>query len=440
MTNTTEKRDLAGVGGSAAARRLVSPQAVMLAGLCVMYMITYIDRVNISTAAPIIQKDLALSSTELGLVFSAFAVPYGFLQPFGGWLGDRFGPRWVLFVVGALWAVATAWTGLANSLAALFVARFLLGLGEGATFPTATKAMATWLPARKRAFAQGITHSFARIGNAITPPIVGYIILAYDWRTAFYILGVISLVWVIWWVAFFRDNPHEHRKITPEELSELPPPSAVKQRSVPWGPLFKKIVPVTVVDFCYGWTLWVYLTWLPSFLAEAYHLSIKKFVWFTAGVLLAGVIGDTVGGLLSDALLVRTGNLRFARRVNLIVGLLGSLLFLLPTLFIHDLIIVSVLLSLAFFFLELTNSVLWALPMDIAPQYAGTAGGMMNLGFGIAGVLSPSVFGFLVDYTGGWQVPFGTSVVLLFVGVLLALRIDPTHPLEGGSAYAGGRS
>jgi MFS family permease len=235
-------------------------------------------------------------------------------------------------------------------------------------------------------------------------------------------------VWAAWWVAFFRDNPRDDRRLTAQELAELPPPS--EPRPVPWGPLFKKIVPVTAVDFCYGWTLWVYLTWLPPFLATAYDLPIKKFVWFTAGVLLAGVIGDTAGGLLSDTLLVRTGNLKFARRFNLVVGLLGSLLFLLPTLFIHDLITVSILLSLAFFFLELCNSVLWALSMDIAPQYAGTAGGMMNLGFGIAGVLSPSVFGFLIDRTGSWQVPFATSVLLLFVGVLLAFRIDPTRPLE----------
>jgi MFS family permease len=416
------------VSGAPTVARLISPQTTMLAGLCVMYMITYIDRVNISTAAPILRKDLGLSATELGLVFSAFAIPYGFLQPFGGWLGDRFGPRWVLFAFGALWAVATAWTGLATGLVTLFIARFMLGLGEGATFPTATKAMATWLPARRRAFAQGITHSFARIGGAIAPPIVGFIMVAYSWHMAFYVLGAVSFIWVIWWVAFFRDNPHDDPRITPAERAELPP--AAKKRPVPWGPLAKKILPVTVVDFCYGWTLWVYLTWLPSFLADSYHLSINKFAWFSAGVLLAGVIGDTVGGLLSDAVLVRTGNLKLARRLNLVVGLLGSLVLLLPTLFIHDLIAVSLLLSLAFFFLELTNSVLWALPMDIAPQYAGTAGGMMNLGFGIAGILSPSVFGFLIDRTGSWQVPFATSVLLLFIGVLLAFRIDPTRTLE----------
>lgn len=415
-------------GGTHGAARRMSPQTIMLAGLCAMYLMTYIDRVNISTAAPVLSKDLGLSETELGLVFSAFAVPYAFLQPIGGWFGDRFGPRWVLFAFGALWTVATVWTGLASGLVSLFIARFLLGLGEGATFPTATKAMATWLPARRRAFAQGIAHSFSRIGNAIAPPIVGYIMVAYSWHMAFYLLGAVSLVWVIWWVGFFRDNPHNDPRLTAAERAELPP--AIEKPAVPWGPLAKKILPVTAVDFCYGWTLWVYLTWLPSFLAGEYHLSIHKFVWFSAGVLLAGVIGDTAGGLLSDGLLARTGNLKLARRLNLVVGLLGSLAFLLPTLFIHDLITVSILLSLAFFFLELTNSVLWALPMDMAPQYAGTAAGMMNLGFGIAGVLSPSLFGFLIDRTGSWQVPFGTSVLLLFVGVLLAFRIDPTHRLE----------
>lgn len=415
-------------GGTHGAARRMSPQTIMLAGLCAMYLMTYIDRVNISTAAPVLSKDLGLSETELGLVFSAFAVPYAFLQPIGGWFGDRFGPRWVLFAFGALWTVATVWTGLASGLVTLFIARFLLGLGEGATFPTATKAMATWLPTRRRAFAQGIAHSFSRIGNAIAPPIVGYIIVAYSWHMAFYVLGAVSLVWVIWWVGFFRDNPHNDPRLTAAERAELPP--AIEKPVVPWGPLAKKILPVTAVDFCYGWTLWVYLTWLPSFLAGEYHLSIHKFVWFSAGILLAGVIGDTAGGLLSDGLLMRTGNLKLARRLNLVVGLLGSLAFLLPTLFIHDLITVSILLSLAFFFLELTNSVLWALPMDMAPQYAGTAAGMMNLGFGIAGVLSPSLFGFLIDRTGSWEVPFGTSVLLLFIGVLLAFRIDPTHPLE----------
>ncbi len=408
------------------AARILSPQGIMLGTLCVMYMITYIDRVNLATAAPFVQKELGLSPVELGLVFSAFAIPYGFLQPLGGWLGDRYGPRWVLFSAGLLWAVATVMTGLSVGVVTLFIARLLLGLGEGATFPTATKAMAIWLPPHKRAFAQGVTHSFARLGNAIAPPLVGYMIVSYGWRMPFYVLGAVSFVWVMWWVFSFRNNPHAHPGMLPSELAELPPVAAAAGRVIPWAQLVRRILPVTLVDFCYGWTLWVYLTWLPSFLANEWHLPLGKFVWFSSAILFAGVVGDTVGGVLSDAILKRTGNLRIARRFNLVVGLLGSFLLLLPCLFVHDLIVVSVCLSLAFFFLELTNAVLWALPMDIAPSYAGIAGGLMNTGFGVAGVLSPIVFGALLQMTGSWQVPFVTSVVLLLIGVGLSLRIDPT--------------
>ena len=421
---TASARHVAARRGLAA--RILSPQGVMLGTLCVMYMITYIDRVNLATAAPFVQKELGLSPIELGLVFSAFAIPYGFLQPLGGWLGDRYGPRWVLFSAGLLWAVATMMAGLSVGVATLFIARLLLGLGEGATFPTATKAMAIWLPPHKRAFAQGVTHSFARLGNAIAPPLVGYMIVSYGWRMPFYVLGAVSFAWVAWWISWFRNNPHTHAGMLPSELAELPPAAAAVDRVIPWARLVWRILPVTLVDFCYGWTLWVYLTWLPSFLANEWHLSLGKFVWFSSAILFAGVVGDTVGGVLSDAILKRTGNLRIARRFNLVVGLLGSLLLLLPCLFVHDLIVVSVCLSLAFFFLELTNAVLWALPMDIAPSYAGIAGGLMNTGFGVAGVLSPVVFGGLLQLTGSWQVPFATSVVLLLIGVGLSLRIDPT--------------
>jgi MFS family permease len=147
--------------------------------------------------------------------------------------------------------------------------------------------MAIWFPARKRAFAQGITHSFSRIGNAITPPIVGWLMVAHSWRMAFFVLGAASLIWVTWWVFFFRDQPHTHPGMTAQALAELPPVRSGLQK-VTWIPLFKKIAPVTAVDFCYGWTLWVYLTWLPSFLADSFGLSIKKFTLFIAGSLRAG--------------------------------------------------------------------------------------------------------------------------------------------------------
>src|ERR1700751_4443381 len=153
-------------------RRYLKATHVVLAMLCVMYFITYIDRVNVGTAASEIQKELHLSNTQLGLVFSAFAYPYLLFQVIGGWVGDHFGPRKTLFWCGLIWALATIATGFVYILPALFLARVALGFGEGATFPTATRAMQSWTPTTRRGFAQGLSHAFARLGNAVTPPIV----------------------------------------------------------------------------------------------------------------------------------------------------------------------------------------------------------------------------------------------------------------------------
>jgi predicted MFS family arabinose efflux permease len=144
---------------------------------------------------------------------------------------------------------------------------------------------------------------------------------------------------------------------------------------------------------------------------------------------MAGVIGDTLGGVVSDQVLKRTGNLKLARRMMLILGMGGSLAFILPVVSVSDPITAVALLSASFFFLELTNAVLWSLPIDIAGTYAGTAGGMMNTGFGVAGMISPVVFGYLIETTGSYQVPFFVSAGLLGVGVIASLFIDPTNKL-----------
>lgn len=398
--------------------------------LCGMYFITYVDRVNISTAGPFIRHDLHLSNTQFGLVLSAFAIPYAFFQIFGGILADRFGPRKLLFLVGLIWSVATVWTGFSVGLVSLFAARLALGFGEGASFPGATQAMSRWLPADQRGFGQGITHAFSRLGNAVAPLVVAAIISLFNWRVSFWLLGAVSLAWAVTWVLSYRDRPEDHPRIKQDELNELDARQRADERPpVPWGALLRRILPVTFVDFAYGWMLWVYLTWIPSFFAESYGLKLASFALFSTLVLLAGVIGDTVGGVLSDHLLRRTGSLRVARRLVLVCGLLGSFVFILPTLFVHQLSLVTVCLALAFFFLETTNPVLWSIPMDVAPDHAGTAGGLMNTGFGVAGIVSPAIFGFLVDQTHSWVVPFAASAALLLIGGITAMRIDPDKRL-----------
>ena len=416
--------------GAATRRRRISAPTIVLSLLCVMYLILFVDRVNIATAAPLIKLDLRLSNTQLGLVFSAFAIPYAVFQLLGSWIGDKFGPRLILTVCCAIVGVATILTGAAGGFLSLIAARLALGLGEGAAFSTATRAMSTWTPAGRWGFAQGITHSYAHIGNALTPPLMIALFAFITWRGSFVVTGSASLVWLVVWAWYFRDDPRRHPAITKADLAALPARAAGGRPSVPWLRLARRILPVTAVDFCYGWTLWLFMSWIPTFFLENYHLNLKSSAMFTAGVLFAGVVGDTVGGVASDRLLRKTGSLVIARRSVIVAGFLGAFVFMLPVVLIHDLKTAAVCLSLAFFCAELIVAPIWSVPMDIAPRYAGTASGMMNTGFAVAGLVSPSSFGYLVDLTGSWVVPFVGSIVLLFCGAILALRLRPDKPFE----------
>src|SRR5579864_9409607 len=416
-----------------ARRSALKVRHLILFVVCLMYFVAYVDRVNISVAGPAMRKDLGLTPIELGMIFSAFAYPYAAMQIAGGWASDRFGPRCVLNALSSLWAAATILTGLSWSVESLVVCRVLVGIGEGGAFPTATRAFTWWLPPRERGFAQGVTHSCARLGGAVTPPIVLAVVARYGWRTSFIALGVASLAWTVIWVISFRDTPEDHPWVTDSQLAEIraggESPRGARE-STPWRQIAGRMWLVTVVDFCYGWSLWVFLTWLPSYLSDSRGFDFKQIALFATLPLLAGVVGDTLGGVASDFIYRKTRHLRLARRTMLKVGLVGALVFIMPAIYTKSAVTAVYLLSASFFFLELTNAVLWCLPIDIAGMYAGTAGGMMNTGFGVAGVVSPIVFGFLIDATGSYELPFLVTAILLLVGAVSSIFIDPTRRIE----------
>jgi MFS family permease len=418
-------------------RRPTASEAV-LGLLCLMYLITYIDRVNIATAANEIKRELALSNTQLAFVLSAFGYPYVLFQIFGGWLGDRVGPRRTLFLCGLVWASATILTGFTGSLTTLFLVRVLIGVGEGATFPVATRAMQAWTAPARRGFAQGITHAFARLGNALTPPIVAWLIAVITWRGSFVMLGCASLLWVAIWVWYFRDVPAEHPAITTAELEKLPHrgqrPDGGTHPAVPWRRLAGRMWPVAVVYFCYGWTLWMYLNWLPSYFLHEHKLQLGRSALFASAVFSAGVGGDYLGGVLSDTILRRTGDVRKARCQLVMWAFLASFACVLPIFMTHDLTIIVLSLAAAFFCAEIVIGPMWAIPMDIAPQYSGTASGFMNTGSALAAVLSPLAFGFIIDGTGNWNLPFVGSMGLLLTGAVLTSTMHPERPFESRPA------
>ena len=404
-----------------------SVTTVVLILLCLMYAITYIDRVNVSTASLVFKRDLHLTNSQVGLVFSAFAYPYLLFTTFGGWLSDRIGARRALTASAVVWGSATVLTGFTTTLTAMLLVRAVLGLGEAATFPVATRAICDWLPQRKRAFAQGITHSSSRLGTAITPPLVAALMALITWRGSFFVLGVVSLLWAAIWGFYFRDRPVDHPHITAEELKVLPFSELPEKprKKIPWLALGRRMLPVTAVYFCYGWTLWLYLAWIPSFFLHKYQLNIKDSALFSSGVFLAGVGGDTLGGIVSDRILRITNSLIKARRDVVIIGFLCSMVSMVLIFFCHGLISAAICVSLAFFFSELTVGPLWAIPMDIAEDYSGSASGLMNIGSPLAAIISPLVFGYVIDKTGHWEYPFVGSIAILFIGAVLAFWMKP---------------
>lgn len=394
--------------------------------LCIMYFIAYFDRNNIATAGPSIIKEFHLTNTEFGLTASVFALFYALLQVFGGWIGEKIGPRRGLLILGVLWGLSTLFTGLAVGLVTLLIARAILGFSESATFPTATQAMSRWVPADRNGFVQGIVHSASRLGTAVAPIAVAAMILWSGWRASFIYVGILSMLWALIWYAMFRDRPRDMKGITKQELAEVPDlPKAADLPPVPWKRLIRTILPVTLVDFAYGWVAWVFFTWIPTLLSSVYHQDVGKYGLLTSLVLIGGVVGDTLGGVASDWLIRRRWSARSARRALLLIGFIGSGVCLVPLVFTPPLTMTVVSLALSFFFLELTNAQLWAIPMDVAPTWSGTASGMMNTGFGIAGIVSPIIVGALVDWTGGFAWPFGLSIGILIAATVLAGVMRP---------------
>jgi sugar phosphate permease len=408
--------------------------------ISVMYLITYLDRVNISTAAPQISKEFGFDNVTMGFIFSAFVWAYALFQVPGGWLSDRFGARTVLGTIVAYWSVMTAATGLAFSATSFIVLRFLFGVGEAGAFPGATRAMQLWYPRSERGFVQGITHSASRAGAAIAPPLVLLIMINLGWRWAFLICGLVGLVWSLWWSLSYRNVPEEHAMVNRAELEtirgrgpngEINPPPVAERTEVPWGTLLRSpnMWAIMLAYFTYVYCLWIFLTWLTKYLIDVRHFTLLKGGLLASLPLWAGVVGDTVGGLATDWLLRRTGNVKLARSGVAITGLLGCAVFIVPAALTEDPYVAVACLTASMFFLECTIGPSWAVPMDTGGKYSGTVSGMMNMAGNFGGAISPIVFGYLA-YGDKWQAPFIVAACLLVVGAAIwAFWIDPTKAI-----------
>jgi sugar phosphate permease len=426
---------------------------VVLFLLSLMYLITYLDRVSLANTAPLIRKEFGFSQVTMGVIFSAFIWAYALFQVPGGWLGDRFGPRRVLSLIMAYRMVIAILTTKVLGLFSFWIVRFSLGVGEAGAFPTATRAMQMWFPRRERGLVQGVSHAASRLGAAIGPPLAVAIMIHYGWRSVFYVISLLSLLWSVLYLIAYRNMPEENKRVSHAELAlirgvnekgEIKQANIQKKPKVPWGILLKhsNMWAVMCAYATYIYSLWIFLSWLPSYLVEYRKFTLIKMGFLASLPLLAGVLGDIFGGWLTDKLLVKTNNLKFSRRSVAIVAMLGCGGSTLPAALTANPYTAVACLTSAMFFLEMTIGPAWAVPMDIGGEFSGTVSGMMNMGGQIVGALSPTIFGILVS-KGSWVAPFVVSACLLFVGAgIWAFWIDPDQSVidrdEGSTGPAVG--
>jgi MFS family permease len=406
--------------------------------LVVMHFILFVDRVNLAAAAGVIQKDLGLSNIALGLAFSAFNYAYAPFQLVGGWFADRFGARRTLTVCGLVWSTTTIVTGAVTGLASLFAVRLVLGMGEGATLPAATRALANWTSLASRGTAVGVTHAAGRLGAGAAAPIVAFLITWFSWRFSFVALGIVSAFWAALWWWSFHEDPQQHPRITSAELAALPAADPAKKTGsgpVPWRRLIPRVAPLMIIYFCQGWTGWLYVTWMPSLFQKNYDLDLKKSSFSYAAMLFCAMIAELLGGVVTDYLLRRTQSKQIARSLLIALSWILAVAGLVPAIFVHDMIIGLAGFTVALFFLGFAIAPLWIATMDIAPDYAGSSSALMNAAGAVADILSPVAFGWMLDRTGSWTTPFAVSVGLLLFAIVMTRRIRPDRPIDAVSSF-----
>jgi ACS family D-galactonate transporter-like MFS transporter len=375
--------------------------------LFVSVVINYLDRANLSVAAPKLASDLGLDAVQKGYVLAAFGWTYAALQVPGGWLVDRIPPRILYPAAIALWSLATVCLGFVGSVAGLVGLRLLVGALEAPSYPINSRVVTTWFPERERATAVGFYTSGQFVGLAFLSPLLFALQNAFGWQMVFFVTGGVGVLWAAVWYALYRE-PREHRGANAAEISLIGDGGgfvdlATKQATragFRWGDLatvlsHRKLWGLYLGQFCLTSTLWFFLTWFPTYLVEFRGMDFIKAGLLGSVPFLAAFAGVNCSGLLSDRLVRAGWSLGFARKLPIVTGLLVSSSIVGANV-VESPALVIFFLSLAFFGNGLA-SITWSLVSAIAPErLLGLTGGMFNFFGNLASVGVPIVIGQLV--------------------------------------------
>ncbi|HWI85229.1 MAG TPA: MFS transporter [Sphingomonas sp.] len=406
---------------------------VVLAFLIAAYMITYLDRVLLSAAVPFVEKALGFSTITMGWILFSYQIAYAMFQIPGGWLGDRLGPRVAMAAVVIWWSVFTALASFTWSAASMAVCLFLVGMGEAGAFPIANRALSRWMLPSERAIAQGATHAGSRLGGALTPVLVVALITAYSWRAPFLIFAMIGVIWALIWYYFYRNSPAEHRMVNVgerERIEQALGPRMPGRRSVPWKQILSNPQTwlLSAMYFCYGYDIGVFLSWFPKYLIAARGMNLQQMGLYASMPLVAGLCGDVLGGVTSDTILKRTGNLKLARRLVPLFGFaLAAVSVTLAAAAVNPMVSIAWF-CLGVFGLELTVGVSWAITLDVGGEFAGSVSAVMNTLGNVGAAIAVALTSQLATRY-GWGSAFGVIAALAAIAAMLTFTIDASRRL-----------
>ncbi|HSB27457.1 MAG TPA: MFS transporter [Pyrinomonadaceae bacterium] len=422
-------------------------------------LINYIDRLTISVLAPVITRDLGLTNTEFGGIVTWFLLAYTISQGLSGKLYDRIGTRLGFVVSITIWSVAAIAHAFARGLGTLSLFRFVLGFGEAGNWPGAAKTVAEWFPIHQRAFGMAIFNSGAAIGSIVAPPLIVWLQLKYGWQTTFIVTGVLGFLWLALWLVFYR-APDNHPWITPDELrvikdTELqgladaetrgrgdedshpvtvsPCPRVSASNSTRWRDLlrFRQVWAIVLSRFLTDPVWWLYITWLPKYLADARGFTLTKIGLFAWVPYVAADAGSLSGGWLSGHLIKRGWSVDRARKTVIVFASLLMPAGILAA-FVDDPLIALALIGVVLFGFQVWINNVQTLPSDFFPDKAvASVAGLGGTGAGIGSMIFIFTTGWVVDHfsyvpilvAAGLLAPIGTGVLFALAGRIKPLKI-----------------
>jgi D-galactonate transporter len=400
--------------------------------------INYLDRTNLSAAAPTIMKEFHISPETMGIILSSFFWTYAIFQIPAGWFADKVGQRVTLAVAVTWWSLATAATVLARGAGSLIATRVLMGIGEAGAYPSNAGVTAKWFPDKERARVSAIFDSGSKVGTALAMPVIVWLLTKFGWEVPFIVSGLIGLVWVVIWWIYYRD-PEKHKYINDAELTYIREGQVKKEgidhvQPLKWYQLlrYRNIWAMCVGFFMLNYAIYFYITWFPTYLVKERHMELLTMGFVAMIPPLVGLLAELIGGWFSDYLYSKGLSLTVARKVNLVGGMLLATSIAFAGM-VDSAVWSIVLLSISYAGLVFAACAIWSLPGDIAPRnMTSVVGGLQNCVSNFGGILGPIITGAIVEATHSFIPALIVSGSATLIGALTYLfwlgKIEPIDP------------